>query len=104
MWVYFHYRYFGLQAGEGTDENNPLCMWWHTKLADFFEHEQNLERKVEVCNTNQHNLTLVIVKHKCRLLDQLVCCKYACVVHLFDCGVCMYYMLNDDPVTSSFVS
>ncbi|XP_072035865.1 TPR repeat-containing protein DDB_G0287407-like isoform X2 [Amphiura filiformis] len=40
-------KYFGLQAGDGTDEGNPLCMWWHTKLADFFEHEQNLDRKVE---------------------------------------------------------
>ena len=41
-------RYFGLQAGEGTDEGNAQCMWWHTKLADFFEHTQDLDRKVEV--------------------------------------------------------
>ncbi len=31
---------------------------------------------------NQRNLTSAISKHKCRLLRQLVCCKYICVMCL----------------------
>ncbi|XP_038079413.1 telomerase protein component 1-like isoform X2 [Patiria miniata] len=39
-------KYFGLKPGEeaGSDK---LSKWWHQKLAEFFEHEQNMDRKVE---------------------------------------------------------
>ena len=42
------YRYFGLQPGEESSIENKMGKWWHTKLAEFFEIEQNMDRKVEV--------------------------------------------------------
>ncbi|XP_022107201.1 telomerase protein component 1-like isoform X2 [Acanthaster planci] len=39
-------KYFGLKPGQegGSDK---MSKWWHQVLADFFEHEQNMDRKVE---------------------------------------------------------
>ncbi|XP_033636001.1 telomerase protein component 1-like isoform X1 [Asterias rubens] len=40
-------KYFGLQPGQESSLDNKMGKWWHTRLADFFEMEQNMDRKVE---------------------------------------------------------
>ena len=42
---FFSYRYF--KDSDGNDKED-IYHWWHTELADFFEHVTQLERKIEV--------------------------------------------------------
>ncbi len=52
---------------------------------------------------HQCYLTTAIAKHKCRLLGQLMCCKYACIVRSFDRALNMYYVMNGGLETSTCI-
>ncbi len=43
------FRYFKVRDdNEADDESQDIYCFWHKKLADYFEHCDNINRKVEV--------------------------------------------------------
>lgn len=50
LWVcIFFYRYFkDFEENEPQEESEDLYSFWHHKLAEFFDHCEDLDRKAEV--------------------------------------------------------
>ncbi len=77
---------------------------WKSEIGRFllskYLAETASDKRIMMIIYNRCDLTSAIAEHRCRLLGQLLCCKYACVMRLFNCVLCVYYVLNGGPVNN----